>query len=293
MDSAHRPELDVLPTDTVVELLLGAEQRVVPAVRERAAEITAAATLLADRLAAGGRVAFVGAGTSGRIALAEAAELPGTFGLDRNRVLACVAGGADSTDAAEDDLRLAAADADDLALTAADVLVAVAASGSTPYTMALARTAREAGSGLVAVTACPRSPLGELADVAVEMRLEAEVLRGSSRLTAGTAQKVALNAMTTAAMARLGRMHGDLMIDVQPANAKLRRRLAEIVADIAGCSPERAEQALDRCGASGRAAVVHLMCDVPPERAKEIAAAHPRLRDALAAAAAPADGVAT
>src|SRR5690348_2357387 len=134
MKGAERPQLDELAPVAVVGLLLDAEERVVPAVREQAARIASAAELLADRLAQAGRVAFAGAGTSGRIAVAEAAELPGTFGLPRDRVLACVAGGPDSTDLAEDDLNLAAADCSTLALTAVDVLVAVAASGSTPYT---------------------------------------------------------------------------------------------------------------------------------------------------------------
>lgn len=282
MDGASRPQLDLLAPDAVVDLLLDAEQRVVPAVRERAATIAAGATLLAQCLIRGGRLAFAGAGTSGRIAAAEAAELPGTFALARDRVLARVAGGADSTDSAEDDVELAAADAAALAFTDADVLVAVAASGSTPYTVALATAARAAGAAVVAVTSSPGSPLGAAADVAVEVELAPEVLRGSSRLTAGTAQKIALNAITTAAMARYGRVHGDLMIDVVPANAKLRRRLAGIVAEIAGCSVADAEQALTECGDDGRAAVVRLVRGVSPELAQRIAAGQPRLRDALA-----------
>jgi N-acetylmuramic acid 6-phosphate etherase len=163
------------------------------------------------------------------------------------------------------------------------VLVAVSASGSTPYTVALARAAKEAGTAVVAVTTARPSPLAALADVAIEVCIPPEVLRGSSRLTAGTAQKIVLNAITTAAMARLGRVHGDLMIDVEPANAKLRGRLADIVADIAGCSPTDAAQALERCDDNGRAAVVHLICGLPPERAQAVAAEHARLRDALSA----------
>lgn len=284
--NTRRPQLDLLAPAAVVGLVLEAEQRVVPAVRERTAEIARAATLVADRFAADGRIAFAGAGTSGRIAMAEAAELPGTFGLPRHRVCACVAGGPASTDLSEDDLNLAASDARGLALTPRDVLVAVAASGATPYTVALARTAKNAGCAVVAVTAARPSPLAELADVPIEVLIAPEVLRGSSRLTAGTAQKIVLNAITTSAMARLGRVHGDLMIDVEPANGKLRRRLADIVSDIAGCSAADAAQALERCGDNGRAAVVHLACGVPPERAQDIAAAHPRLRDALKAAGA-------
>lgn len=284
MGTADRPQLDALPPAAVVDLLLDAEARVAAAVRRRSVQLAAAAELLAEHLAAGGRIAFAGAGTSGRIAFAEAAELPGTFGLPRDRVLACVAGGLGSSDRAEDDLDLAAADARRLALTGRDVLVAVAASGSTPYTVELAGTARDGGAAVVAVTCARSSPLGELADAEIAVLLDPEVLRGSSRLTAGTAAKIALNAVTTAAMARYGRVHGDLMIDVQPANAKLRCRLADIVADIVECSSERAGAALDRCGDNGRAAVLHLLSGLAPARAAALAAAHPRLRDAIEAA---------
>ena len=251
-----------------------------PAVRREAPHLAEAAVLIADRWSAGGRLVFVGAGTSGRIAHAEAAELPGTFGLPRERVVALVAGGLGSADDAEDDLDLAAADVAALEPRSVDVVVVVAASGTTPYTLAIARAVRAAGAALIAVTARTPSDLAAVADVAVEIAVGPEVLRGSSRLTAGTAQKIALNAITTAAMSRLGRVHGNLMIDVEPANAKLAGRAAGIVAEIAGCDPDDARDALARCGTS-RAAVVHLVTGAEPDEAVRIAASHPRLRDAM------------
>lgn len=273
--------LDLLPTAEVVGLLLDAELRVVPAARGASERIAEAADLVAQRMRAGGRVAFVGAGTSGRIAVAEAAELPGTFGLDRSRVLSRVAGGSSSTDHDEDDLTGARRDRDELALTGADVLIAVAASGSTPYTLLLGQAAREAGAALIAVVNAAGSPLAALADVAVEVPVGAEVLRGSTRLTAGTAQKVVLNALTTAAMVRLGRVHADLMIDVEPANAKLRERAVGIVAEIVGCDESIASAALATCGDSARAAVLHLLLGLDPETAKARAAGHSSLRAAI------------
>jgi N-acetylmuramic acid 6-phosphate etherase len=168
-----------------------------------------------------------------------------------------------------------------LDLGPADLVVAVAASGSTPYTLAAAAAAREAGAAVVALVAAPSSPLAELADVAVELLVGDEVLRGSTRLTAGTAQKVALNALTTAGMAAAGRVHGDLMIDVVPANAKLRDRLAGIVAEIAGCSVAEAGTALTACAENGRAAVLHLALGLEPSAAVRAAAEHASLRDAL------------
>lgn len=276
--------LDLLPTTDVVGLLLEAEQRVVPAVRAAQDRIAAGAELLADRLRAGGRVVFVGAGTSGRIAVAEAAELPGTFGLDRSVVLARVAGGAagmGGTDSDEDDLAGAQRDLAELAITAADVLVAVAASGATPYTLLLAEQSRAVGAAVIAVVSVAGSPLSAVADLAIELEVGAEVLRGSTRLTAGTAQKVALNALTTAAMVRLGRVHGDLMVDVEPVNAKLRNRAAGIVAEIAGCDLPSADAALTACEDSARAAVLHLALGLAPDAAKARAAMHASLREAL------------
>jgi N-acetylmuramic acid 6-phosphate etherase len=270
-----------MATRDVVGLLLDAEQRVVPAVRSAATAVATAAELVAERRRAGGRVVFAGAGTSGRIAAAEAAELPGTFGLDRAVVLALVAGGASSTDAAEDDVAAAEHDAAEVGFTARDVLVAVAASGSTPYTLHLAETAAAAGAAVIAVTNRPGSTLAAVATCAIEVDVGAEVLRGSTRLTAGTAQKVTLNALTTAAFVRLGRVHGDLMIDVEPANAKLRQRAAGIVAEIAGCDLATADVALTACDDSARAAVLHLVLGLDPAAAKARAAEHAALRDAL------------
>ena len=216
------------------------------------------------------------------MAWAEAAELPGTFGLDPSRVRAVVAGGVESTDSAEDDLDLAVADLTALQITAGDVVVAVAASGRTPYTLAVAEAARTVGAAVVAVVNALDSPLAGLADVAIELGAGTEVLRDSTRLTAGTTQKVALNALTTAAMVRLGRVHDDLMIDVVAANAKLRARQAGIVADIAGCSAERAAEALVACQDDARAAVVHLLLGLAPTEAAARAARFITLRDTLA-----------
>lgn len=283
----RRPRLDVLDAEAVVAHVLDAEERVVPAVRAALPALAAAAELLAGRVAAGGRSIFIGAGTSGRLAVCEAAELPGTFGLPAERCIGVMAGpGPNSlagTDYDEDDGPGGRRDVLALAPSARDVLVAVAASGTTPYTLAAAGAAREAGSAVVAVVGATGSPLAALATVAVEIATGPEVLRGSTRLTAGTAQKLALNAITTGAMARAGRVHGDLMIDVVAANAKLRTRSAGIVAEIAGCPPEQARAALVACDWHARAAVLVLSSGLAPAEALARAAAHRSLREALAA----------
>lgn len=281
-DADGRPELDTLPTVELVRRLVEAEARVVPAVLAQSDAVAAAVDVVVERWRAGGRWVFVGAGTSGRIAAAEAAELPGTFGLERSRIVARVAGGEASTDRDEDDLAHAETDRSALDLHARDAVIAVAASGSTPYTLTLARGAVAAGAAVVAVVTVAGSPLTELGPT-VAVDVGPELLRESTRLGAGTAQKIVLNTLTTAAMARLGHVHGDLMIDVQPANAKLRRRAAAIVADIAGCAPEQAGQALAACADDARAAVLHLVLGLDPKAARGRAAAHSSLRAALAA----------
>ncbi|UQX89420.1 N-acetylmuramic acid 6-phosphate etherase [Jatrophihabitans telluris] len=277
----RRPELDLLASEEVVMLLLDAEARVVPAARLAVPAIAEGAQLLSECLGHGGRLIFVGAGTSGRIAAAEAAELPGTFGLSRKQILCRVAGGLNGTDDDEDDVDGARRDVAELALTPRDAVIAVAASGSTPYTLAVAEAAVAFGCALIAVVTRAGSPLVARAQVGIEVLVGAEVLQGSTRLTAGTSQKVALNALTTAAMARSGRVHGDLMIDVVAANAKLEQRAAAIVADIAGCAPERAERALRDCGGNARAAVLVIVSGLDPAAARAKAAAAPSLRAAL------------
>jgi N-acetylmuramic acid 6-phosphate etherase len=281
--SERGPDLDLLSAGQIVELLLDAEARVVPAVRGQAPQIARAAELVAAGVVAGARLVFAGAGTSGRIAAAEAAELPGTFGLGPDRVVALVAGGPSGSDGDEDNVRAAQDDVARVRLDATDIVVAVAASGATPYTLDIARTAVGRGAPVVAVVNVAGSPLAAVASLAVEVVAGDEVLRSSTRLTAGTVQKVVLNALTTAAMARAGRVHGDLMVDVVPANAKLRDRSAGIVADIAGVGLDEARAALDRCDQHARAAVVHLVTGLDPAAARARADRYRSLREALAA----------
>lgn len=281
---APAPQLDLLPDEEVIALLLSAEQRVIPAVRAAGPAIAAAAALVADRMLAGGRLVLVGAGSSGRLAVAEAAELPGTFGLPTERIVAVLAGARGSlagTDWDEDDSAAATADLAEVGLSPADVVIAVAASGRTPYTLTAAKAAQSSGASVIAVVNVPASPLAALAAVSVELPVGDEILRGSTRLSAGTAQKIALNAITTIAMTRSGRVHGDLMVDVVPANAKLRARSAGIVAEIAGCPAPEAWAALEACGWNARAAVLHLVAGLTPEQAAERAAEHVSLRAAL------------
>ncbi|SHM52279.1 N-acetylmuramic acid 6-phosphate etherase [Cryptosporangium aurantiacum] len=279
--------LDQLSAHGVAERLFDAEARVLPMVRSATPRVADAAELIAARMADGGKLVLIGAGTSGRLAVLQAAELPGTFGLSRDRVAARTAGGGPGgltgTDGDEDDVDAGRRDLTETGFGSGDVLVAVAASGRTPYTLAAVELARSLGGAVVSVTTVAASPLAAAADVAIEVPVGPEVLRGSTRLTAGTAQKLVLDALTTAAMVRLGRVHGDVMIDVVPANAKLRARSAGLVAEIVGCPPDQALGVLDECEGNARAAVLRLTAGLTPAEAAALAAGHRTLRSALAA----------
>lgn len=272
-------DLDAASAADVVGAVLDGQRHVLDVVRAATADIARAADLVAAAWRHDGRLILVGAGTSGRVAWQEAAELPGTFGLPPDRVVASLAGGVGATDTAEDDLAAAARDLGVIAPTAADVVVAVAASGSTPYTVAFARDS--APAPVIAVVTVPGSPLERAAAVTIRTEVGDEVLRGSTRLGAGTAQKLVLDALTTAAAARFGRVHGVHMIDVVPANAKLRERSARIVAAVSDRSPEDAAAALDVCDGDARAAVLVLVRGLDPSAARALAARYESLREAL------------
>jgi N-acetylmuramic acid 6-phosphate etherase len=280
--------LDVLDTEQAVRVVLAGQARVAEVVAAAQPQLVRAVELLVDAYAAGGRWLLLGAGTSGRLAVQEAAELPGTYGIPAERIQARVAGGGPGhllgTDAAEDDVAQGRADVAELAVWPQDVLIAVAASGRTPYTRAAAESARQRGAAVLTVTNVPDSELAALADVAVEVPVGAEVVAGSTRLAAGTAQKLVLNTLTTTAMIRLGHVHGRHMVDVVAANDKLRRRVADLVADSTGCAEQAAWQALEQCDWNARAAIVHLATGLPPAAAASLAAGHRTVREAIAAA---------
>jgi N-acetylmuramic acid 6-phosphate etherase len=279
----HQP-LDLLDTEQAVRVVLAGQARVVEAVQSAHGAIVAAVDLLTAAYQ-GGRLLLLGAGTSGRLAVQEAVELPGTYGIPEQRIQARVAGGGAGhlvgTDAAEDDTELGRADIAELAVRAGDALIAVTASGRTPYTCAAVERAGELGAALIGVTNQVGSRLAGLVDVAIEVPVGEEVVSGSTRLAAGTAQKLVLNTLTTATMIRLGRVHENHMIDVVAANDKLRRRIAGAVAASTGLDQQLAWQALQACQWNARAAIVHLVTGLDPAAAATTAAAHRTVREAI------------
>ena len=221
----------------------------VAAVRAALPQIAAAGEAAAARLADGGRLVYAGAGTSGRIGVQDGAELSPTFGWPEERVVFAIAGGdralSASAEGAEDDGEAAKSALADLAIGAPDVVVGVAASGATPYTLEFVRGARNRGALAVGIANNPNSPLIELAEHPILIDTGPEVLAGSTRMKAGTAQKVVLNLFSTLVMIRLGRVYRGLMVDMRIGNAKLVGRATTMVGHLAQCDDETAQRAFD------------------------------------------------
>lgn len=248
------------PTAHFAALLLASQKRAVEAVANAAPAIERAAQALAERLAAGGRLVYIGAGSSGLIALLDGAELPGTFGIEISRIVFIVAGGlaevARIDAAAEDDITGAGRDIAALGSMERDVAIAVSASGATPYTLAGAEAARERGAKLIALANRAASPLLHIADCPILLDSGAEALHGSTRLGAGTAQKSALGLLSTLANARLGHVYRGHMVNVRPENEKLRRRAVHIVAACAEVDEDKAGASLARAGSDVKCAIL-------------------------------------
>lgn len=262
----EQPPLDRLPTLALLRLMNREDQKVVQAVEEALPAIAATVEVVADRLARGGRLFFVGAGTSGRLGAAEAAECPPTFGTPPEMVQALIAGGERAlrqpVEGAEDDTAQAQTAVQAAGIGPDDVVVGITASGRTPFVRAALETARARGAWTVALVCTPDAPLAALAHQTITVAVGPEVLAGSTRLKAGTAQKMVLNMLTTAAMARLGRVYGPFMVDLQPTNQKLRTRAQRIVCLLTGASPEAARAALEAAGWRVKLAIVMLRASV-------------------------------
>jgi N-acetylmuramic acid 6-phosphate etherase len=245
-----------------LDALVGGQERAVAAVRAAIPALSAAAQAIAPRLKAGGRLVYAGAGSSASIAAQDGSELPGTFGFSRERIVFLIAGGPaallDIDGAAEDDIAAGEADVASLGDVSGDVVIAVSASGSTPYTLAVARRAKAGGSLVVGIANNGQAPLLATADWAVLLETGPEVVAGSTRMGAGTAQKCALGALSTLVAIRLGHVHDGMMVSVRADNAKLVVRARRIVSRIAGVAENEAEAAL--AAAAGDVKIAALAC---------------------------------
>jgi N-acetylmuramic acid 6-phosphate etherase len=275
--TAAGSKLDLLSTRDLV-MLMNKEDATVPAVVAGVADdIATVVDGIADRLACGGRLVYAGAGTSGRLAALDAAECESTFSTAPGQVVALVAGSGLSSyeqDEAEDDAEAGARDVAAMGVGPADALVAVSASGRTPYVVGAAEAAAQAGALTAAVVSVRDSELAACVDHEIAVVVGPEVLAGSTRLKAGTAQKLVLNTISTVAMIRLGRTYGNLMVDVRAGNEKLRARARSVVSLATGASEEEVETALQAADGDAKVAIVSLLAGL------DAGAARARLLDA-------------
>ncbi|MFD7754959.1 MULTISPECIES: N-acetylmuramic acid 6-phosphate etherase [unclassified Streptomyces] len=289
---AFRPELaeiDRLGTLEIARIMNGEDRTVPTAVAARLPEIAAAIDGTAARMARGGRLIYAGAGTPGRLGILDASECPPTFNTDPSEVIGLIAGGPSAiitaVEGAEDSTELAAADLDALNLTADDTVVGISASGRTPYAIGAVEHARAKGALTIGLSCNADSALGAAAEHPIEIVVGPELLTGSTRLKAGTAQKLVLNMLSTITMIRLGKTYGNLMVDVRASNEKLRARSRRIVALATGASDEEIEAALAATDGEVKNAILTILGQVDgPTAATLLSASDGHLRAALAAA---------
>ncbi|MBA9007863.1 N-acetylmuramic acid 6-phosphate etherase [Thermomonospora cellulosilytica] len=277
-------DVDVLPTIEVLRLINAEDSLVPAAVGAVLPEIARLVDWAVEALRAGGRVHYFGAGTSGRLAVMDAAELPPTFGL-WGRVVAHHAGGSGALSQAiegvEDDAELGARDAADV--RPGDIAVGIAASGRTPYVVGALRAAQRIGARTALISANPGAPFAAEVDVHIGLATGPEVITGSTRMKAGTATKMVLNAFSTTLMIRLGRTYSNLMVSVNALNDKLRARLVRILTEATGMDAAICEAALSEAGGDTRVALVSLLGEVPAARAtRALQECHGGVREALA-----------
>lgn len=278
--------LDMQPAATVLGLLAEAQIEAAASVRQAVGQIASAASAMADCLAGGGRVAYAAAGSSGLMALADALELPGTYGIPRDRIVILLAGGNAALEnlagGPEDDSGQGAKDVAAAGLARGDCLIAVSASGSTPYAVGALQEAARRGVRSIAIANNDGAPLLAMAELPILLATPPELIAGSTRMGAGTAQKIALNMLSTLAAIHLGHVHDGYMVNLHADNLKLRKRAAGIVSAIAGCSRDEAERLLDQTGGTVKPAILLAMGAADPGSARKLLdEAGQKLRPAL------------
>lgn len=266
--------LDSMTSLQIATAMNEEDGRVIEAVRLVLPKIAEAIDWATDALESGARIIYMGAGTSGRLGVLDAVECPPTFGVDPSRVVGLIAGGegafVKAVEGAEDSMELGEGDLSGLDVSKDDIVIGLAASGRTPYVIGGLRYARSVGCKTVAIACNADSAIGREADLAIEPVPGPEVLTGSTRLKAGTAQKLVLNMISTGSMVRVGKAYQNLMVDVQATNEKLVARSRNIVAEACGCTVEQAMEALDRAGGHVKTAIVSILldCDIDTARAR-------------------------
>ncbi len=264
--------LSSLPVREIIRLMNDEDALVAQAITLVLSDVERAVEEIVSRIRTGGRLFYIGTGTSGRLGVLDAAECPPTFGVSPKLVQAVIAGGYEAcyraVEASEDDADAGEKDLQARGFTKQDVLVGIAASGRTPYTVGAVNHARRCGAFTIAITCVPRSPITEAAEVSIVPVVGPEVVAGSTRLKAGTAQKLVLNMLSTATLVRLGYVSGNRMTNVLPRNSKLRARALRIIMAESGSDEETARAALDKSGDDPRVALVMMKTGSSIEEAK-------------------------
>lgn len=278
--------IDTRPTEEMLRIINAEDRLVAPAVEREIPAIARAVDAIAAAFERGGRLFYIGAGTSGRLGVLDASECPPTFSVAPDMVQGIIAGGeaalSRATETTEDDPAIGVRDLAAHGFSAADVLVGIAASGRTPYVLGAVAAARRMAAVTVGISCTPDSALARAVDIAITPLVGPEVVAGSTRLKSGTAQKLVLNMLTTGAFIRLGYVYGNLMVNVQPKNTKLVDRARRIVAEAAGVAYERAAELLQAAGGNVRVAILMAKAGVDrAEAERRLAAAGGRISKAL------------
>lgn len=283
--------IDELSTEAMLRVINDEDKKVALAVEAILPQIAAAVDAICAAFRAGGRLIYCGAGTSGRLGILDASECPPTFGTPREQVIGLIAGGhtaiLQAVENAEDNREQGAQDLKDIHFSRHDILVGIAASGRTPYVLGALAYANELGATTVALTCNPDSAMAQVAAIALTPVVGPEIVTGSSRMKAGTAQKLVLNMLTTGAMIRSGKVYGNLMVDVEATNQKLVQRQVNIVMQATDCDDATARAALTACGGHCKTAILMVLAGLDADEAKALISQHQGfIRQALQAAGA-------
>ena len=278
--------IDQLSTLEMLQVINNEDKKVPLAVEKTLPQIAQLVDKVADAFQRGGRLIYSGAGTSGRLGILDASERPPTYGTPHEQVIGLIAGGHQAifraVENAEDKPELGEQDLKNINFNQNDVLVGIAASGRTPYVLGAMKYARASGATVAAISCNPDSPVSQAADIAITPIVGAEVVTGSSRMKAGTAQKLILNMITTGAMIRIGKVFGNLMVDVEATNAKLIERQTKIVMEATECDRQTAESALQQCDRHCKTAILMILSGLNADEARQLLAKnHGFIRTAL------------
>ena len=272
----HSEHIDTLSTLEMLKVINNEDKKVPFAVEATLPHIARLVDKVVTAFSQGGRLIYCGAGTSGRLGILDASECPPTYGTPHDMVIGLIAGGhkaiLQAVENAEDNVQLGAEDLRQLNFNAKDVLVGIAASGRTPYVIGALEYARSLGAVTGAISCNPDSPIAQRADIAITPIVGPEVVTGSSRMKAGTAQKLVLNMITTGAMIKMGKVFGNLMVDVEATNAKLIERQIRIVMQATECERATAEQALAQCQRHCKTAILMILAGVDARQATQLLA---------------------